>query len=137
MFNEFDTKTFPVLLIGFNRPELIAKRLGELSGSTSREIYVSIDYHSPEMQRQMEAAINNSVNSNSSNKVITIFHDKNLGLARHVTKAISLVLQNHDRVIVLEDDISVNEQAIGSLCQVLGIFEIGRASCRERVSSPV
>lgn len=39
-------------------------------------------------------------------------HTVNLGLARHITMTITMLLQTFESIIVLEDDVSINQSAI-------------------------
>lgn len=100
----------PVLLIGFNRPKLIAKRLRELSAVPNLSLIISIDGGAG---KDIEIEMNQILQELDKYKIIDsnvqiIQHSLNMGLAEHVTKAIGNVLEKHESVIVIEDDISVS-----------------------------
>ncbi len=96
-----------VLLIGYNRPELLEKRILELSKSEIVNIYISIDggnnSHTSETERLKKLA----QNLLKKYKLNLTHHKKNLGMVQHITGEISKVLKIHEYIIVLEDDIQI------------------------------
>ena len=101
----------PILLIGFNRPNLIAKRLSELSAIPNLTLIISIDGGA---DKDIEIEMNHILHrldkyKISESDVQVVRHNFNLGLAVHVTSAISKVLEKHQSVIVIEDDIAVSK----------------------------
>ena len=95
----------PILLIGFNRADLLKKRLKEIEQFSLRNLFISIDGGSTEQQICEIKLVLESCLVNSDINYRVIIHDKNIGLAKHITSAISKVLQEFNHVIVVEDDI--------------------------------
>jgi hypothetical protein len=94
-----------VLLIGFNRPELLKKRAKELYKSAASNIHISIDggleSHTREMAEFKTYAI-----KLLGNQIINLNHHKNnLGLVKHTTETISKILSTFEYIIVVEDDV--------------------------------
>ena len=103
--------SIPILLIGFNRPILLAKRLRELSAIPNLTLIISIDGGAG---KDIEFEMNRILHRLDKHQIIDsnvqiIRHSDNLGLAEHVTTAISHVLEKHESVIVIEDDIAISK----------------------------
>lgn len=98
-----------LLLIGFNRPELIQRRLNEIGYPPTIPVIVSIDggitAANEETYKQLQASL-------SESSYHFKYHSTNLGLATHITRAISEVLENFENVIVIEDDVKVSRSFI-------------------------
>lgn len=114
----------PILLIGFNRPHLIAKRLNELSAFPNLTLIISIDGGAG---KDIEIEMNRILQQLDKYKIIDsnvqiIQHSHNMGCAEHVTKAIGNVLEKHQSVIVIEDDISVSKNFYNNM--VNGMFAV-------------
>ena len=106
-----NNSNIPILLIGFNRPKLIVKRLEELSAFSNLTLIISIDGGAG---KDVENEMNRILQQLDKYKFIDlnvqiIQHSLNMGLAEHVTKAIGNVLEKYHSVIVIEDDISVSK----------------------------
>ena len=100
----------PILLIGFNRPDLLKKRVQEISKMNIRNLYVSIDGGSQSNTVEMLKLVKSIPNYFSNHVNISVTHQKyNLGLTKHVTESISAILQVHSNIIVVEDDISLSK----------------------------
>jgi hypothetical protein len=110
------SQKLPILIIGYNRPELLEARLNEISQIQFPKLYISLDatqYGQLTQNLEIISALQN--NSNSFHLEVNL-ESKNLGLTRHVTKAISNVLKNEEAVIVLEDDISLSNETYSAFC---------------------
>lgn len=122
-----------LLLVGYNRPELLFKRISEIAVMNLDHIYISIDggseSHSKEMLEFIDAA--QSLLSNSKTLNIT-HHEKNLGMTKHITESITKVLDSHDSVAVVEDDIQLNRYFFRNIRNGLDILldrkELGTVS---------
>lgn len=117
--------TVDVLLIGYNRPELVQKRLNEIAKLNLDRLHVSIDGSTLENNRE-HGRILQEISGRLSNKVDYSYnvHRSNLGLTPHVTRAISEFLEKSQNAIIIEDDISFNEQTLTSL--IYGLQELKR-----------
>jgi hypothetical protein len=113
---ELNNKNNAIVVIGFNRPEMLNQRLLDLAKLKGRRIYISIDFESVETTEKTKKTILESLQLLSVNNHVAItYHEKNLGLTEHVTKVISDTLNLHTNIIVIEDDIMLNENTIYSL----------------------
>ena len=97
----------PVLLIGFNRPELLEMRVEELLQNKVTNLSISIDGNEL-LRNEMEQSIR-KIEKMCKNKcrLATKLHSKNLGLAGHITSEITRMLEIYPEIIVLEDDIEI------------------------------
>lgn len=114
----------PILIIGFNRPELIEKRLRELLKNRNEIIHVSIDFGGIESRIEHEKILNKIAAACENPNFSYNIESSNLGLTKHVTSAISRVLSDFDRVIVIEDDIEISTQGLAVLKQ--GLLEFAK-----------
>jgi hypothetical protein len=94
-----------VLLLGYNRPEFLQRRIIELSNSLLENIHISIDggseSHTPEMYGMQILA-----KKVLKDRLSEFYHHKERkGLVLHITGEISKVLLNYKYIIVLEDDV--------------------------------
>ena len=109
-------ETNAIVIIGYNRPEMLNQRLLDLINLTNRSIYISIDFESDGTVEKTKQIISNGISGLSEkNKVSVEYQERNLGLTEHVTSVITFALQQHSNVIVVEDDIQLNEHTIHSL----------------------
>lgn len=98
----------PVLLIGFNRPNMITQAISCISAVKPAKLYVAID--GPRENIVTDLSLLNQVkelvnNLNWSCKVRYKFNKENLGAEITVSSAVSWVLESEENVIVMEDDI--------------------------------
>lgn len=102
-----EIRAAPVLLLGFNRPDLLSTLLNALRDARLRELFISLDGPRPsnpedavrcaEVRRIVEAVDwNAAVHINA--------REENLGCGMAVSSGISWALSHVERVIVLEDD---------------------------------
>jgi hypothetical protein len=121
-----------VLLIGYNRPELLQKRIIELQNSLVSNIYISIDGDAESSTSEMEEVKTLAKNILSDKKLILNHHKRNLGLVLHVTKEISKVLNLYKYVIVVEDDVKISKNFINNM--VAGLNKLEELGLRGIVS---
>jgi GR25 family glycosyltransferase involved in LPS biosynthesis len=99
----------PILLIGFNRPELLKKRINEIKNMQVQVIYISIDGGSQSHTKEMLDLVSKIPNMfDQSTKIKIIHHKNNIGLTTHISQSISNVLKEHENIIVVEDDIALS-----------------------------
>lgn len=106
--NNKETIIIPILLVGFNRPNIISQSLEHIRKVKPTKLYVAID--GPRNNKPGEEELVNQVKSIVSNidwncEVYYRFSDKNIGAEVNVSSAVSWVLEHEEYVIVLEDDI--------------------------------
>ena len=117
-------KYAPILLIGYNRPEMLKESLEYLTTLDTR-IYVALDVPKP----------NDSINwelSKKCQKILGEFtrqifairiSDQNQGCFKGVTQAISWAFAYEKELIILEDDIRINDKFLQFATHMLNIHE--------------
>jgi hypothetical protein len=99
----------PILLLGYNRDDLLEKRVNEISKLEINKIYISIDGGKESYKPEMTNLISKIPNLFSSTTQVKITHyQDNLGLTKHITHSISKILEENENIIVVEDDVSLN-----------------------------
>lgn len=128
----------PVLLLGYSRPNLLEKRIKEISKLEIKKIYISIDggkeSHKSEMINLI-LLIPELFLKDTDVKII--HHENNLGLTKHITSAISKVLAENESVIVVEDDIAINSIFYKNITNGLNILKKMGASGLVSGFSPI
>ncbi len=113
-----------VLLLGFNRPELLKKRINEIYESKVENLYISIDGGSKSHTTEMDLLKQYAQKKLSNLQCFHLNHHKdNLGLTRHITEEISNVLNKHQYIIVIEDDIKISSNFINNMINGLNIHK--------------
>ena len=108
MEKEINNIHVPVLLIGFNRPEIIRQSFEYIRAAAPQKLYVAID--GARKQVEGEDQLVNKVRKIVQNvdwqcETHYRFNTENRGAEVNVSKAISWVLEKEEYVIILEDDI--------------------------------
>lgn len=116
---KIDPSNTGILLIGYNRPQLLANRLIELSNQQIKYLYLNIDggreSHTKEMSEVIFLA-----QMLFSNLTLRVTHQKyNLGMAVHVTESITNLTRLHENIIVIEDDVKLSFNFIENLIKGL------------------
>ncbi len=106
-----ETVSLPVLLIGFNRPDFLKNRLDEIRNLPIRKLYISIDSMEKGTNPEIKKLVNEYEKLKDSLQIEVNLEPENRGLTKHVTSAITRVLQSEEAVIVIEDDISLSNQS--------------------------
>lgn len=97
------------VLFGFNRPELIDRRLTELQSIKPNHLLVAIDYLDESTTQSFRELADKYIKTWPSNSLIEFkFQTSNLGLARHIPETISNLLHDFENIIVIEDDIKIS-----------------------------
>jgi hypothetical protein len=101
-----------VAVFAFNRPDTLAATLSNLERATEfegRSVYLFCDGFREARESEMAAVgeVRKLLQMWATGKkdVTCHFADRNRGLRESITGGVSRVLQSHDRVIILEDDI--------------------------------
>ncbi len=97
----------PVLVIGFNRPELIEKLFNALEKIKPKVLYFAVD--GPRPSNLADSGLVTEVQRMASMidwdcQINKLFRAENLGLKESVIGAIDWIFENEDIAIVLEDD---------------------------------
>lgn len=109
-----------VILFGYNRLDLLEKRLSELKTITPSNLMVSIDFFSQSMTLDMTELLEKySKNWPQTSNFRYKIHKKNLGLSRHITETISSSLTKFQGIVVIEDDIEVSSSFVNMAAKVV------------------
>jgi hypothetical protein len=120
---ESNQKRYPVLLLGYSRPEKTLERVREILGSNPSLLMISID--GPRNKRDIKTRedIREQLREFKSNhKVKITYRERNLGLQNHLPKAVDEILEHHDGVIVIEDDVRCSSVFYNEVCDALSRF---------------
>ena len=114
----------PILITGFNRPELLEELLKSLSNMGCR-IYLSLDIPKKSDITNTEASRRciEIANRYSSDLAGVRISKENLGCFRGITEAITWGFGQEQILIILEDDVRVNEIFISYATKLLADFE--------------
>ena len=117
-----------VLLLGFNRPELLKKRINEIYESEIENLYISIDGGSKSHTKEMEL-LKSYIQKKFSNLVNLSLkhHEENLGLVKHITGEIDYVFTKHQYIIVIEDDVKISTNFISNMINGLNIHKMNNS----------
>lgn len=116
-----------VILFGWNRPELIAKRLQEMFVIAPKHLFVSIDFYDSETTHVFRRISDQYIREwPPGSNIKFIFHKENLGLVRNVTETIADQFLKYKNVIVIEDDVSVSRVFLDNLYLGLSHLENSR-----------
>jgi hypothetical protein len=116
-------KRYPVLLLGFNRPEKTVERAREILRCNPSLLYISIDGPRNKRDEQTREEIRVQLGEFKSNhKVEITYREKNLGLQYHLPRAVNEILQLHDGIIVIEDDVKCSTVFYTEVCDALNCF---------------
>lgn len=115
----------PVLLIGYNRPELLEKRIYELSDMPIKHLYISIDGGDSSHTDKMNLVITKASVIFKDLHTLEIHHNrKNLGLVKHVTSAITEVFKNFQYIIVIEDDVVTSQNFFENMIDGFNVLKL-------------
>jgi len=113
-----------VLLLGFNRPELLNKRINEIYECKVENLYISIDGGRESHTKNMNEVKKYAQKKFSALQFFDLNHHKNnLGLVKHATGEIAKVLANHEYIIVIEDDVKISANFISNMINGLSIHK--------------
>jgi hypothetical protein len=116
----------PVLVIAFNRPDLLAVLLQRLREVEPSRLFIAVD--GPRQERAGEAERVQACRELAETvdwdcEVRTLFQESNLGCGRGVSTAISWFFENVERGIILEDDIIPDPSFFGFCSELLDRYE--------------
>lgn len=115
----------PILIIVFNRPEKTARLVERLLMLEPREILVAADGPRHGKEKRRTDAVRDIVGRLSEvHQVRTKYASRNLGCGINVSEAIKWAFGQHDRLIIVEDDIEITD-AFLEFCE-LGLAKYER-----------
>lgn len=113
-----------LLLVGFNRVDLLKKRLKEIEHNIPIDVYVSVDGPTTTQHaRQILEFLNNYSKTTPLQKLEFRVCEENLGLSRHITNSIDMLFDKYEYLIVLEDDVVISPVFVESMVQGLEIVD--------------
>ena len=113
---------YPILLVGFNRPEKILERTKEILSWNPSDLYISIDAAKTSVERNSTREIRDQLKPFIVNpRVHLIFRSQNYGIKGHIPHAIDEILQKHSAIVVIEDDVQCSEIFYGEICKALNL----------------
>lgn len=106
-----------ILLLGYNRPENIIKRVGEISRNNPSHLYISLDKcEDRSVSDSMKDAFERAVRNYHDPSRITFTQQvENLGISNHIRVAIDKTLETEKQIVILEDDISIGSKFLSHL----------------------
>jgi len=104
-----DHSSTALLLIGYKRIDFLIERLEEIKANIRIPVFISIDGSDQGTEDEITRVINAFILSNQDMEVTFKIQQENLGLANHITNAISRILEFFDSVIVVEDDVVLSK----------------------------
>ncbi len=118
----------PVAIFAFNRPWHLNKTLESLKNSklaTETEVTIFIDGPRFERERRKVLNVESIANSYGSffKRLLVITKKKNTGCASSLLNGVTQMLQKHESVIVLEDDIIVGKNFLTYMNMALNLYK--------------
>jgi len=120
-----------VLIIGFNRPQMLQERLRAIEPLVDRDIAIYISIDGPRDGNLSDESARNLISkqieeSPISNSISKWFSLTNSGCDIHIFNSITKVLKTNDSVVVIEDDIEISASAVIELLdRARETFELG------------
>jgi hypothetical protein len=129
-FTELIDHRTPILIIGFNRPELLQNVLKNFSDG-SRTIYISIDGPRNDKEKFLTDACKKIAYAFKKFSIQNRVHVKacgyNQGCKKAVTSAINWAFQSEEELIILEDDIVISQSFL-NFCDIgLSYFRMNKS----------
>jgi hypothetical protein len=98
----------PILLLGYNRIDFLISRIDEISQSSAKILFLSIDGGNSVPISDLEKLIKYmKLKLINFDQIIIDQKRENLGLVRHITSEISKVLSQYSHAVIIEDDIEL------------------------------
>lgn len=122
-------KLAPICIFVFNRPFHTKKMLEALLLNNEihdSQVYIFCDNYKNGASNSLIRQVNevrNLVNSYKNElKIEIIFRDENFGLSRNIISGVSYVLEKHEQIIVLEDDLIVSKGFLKYMNEALELY---------------
>ena len=118
----------PVLLIAFNRPDHFYKTLIALGNNKIAHktvLYVSIDGPRNENDKKSQELILEHIRLSEKmfSKVFILKNQFNKGLAQNIIDSITYVLEEYEKIIVVEDDLVTSNRFLNFMNDALAFYE--------------
>ena len=105
------TRSTVILVLGYQRPELVRDRLVELAPwiNLGKDVLVSIDGQKVSQESTVKSF--DSLESEFSS-VNWVRHSQNLGIANHLINQVTSCLKSYENILIIEDDVSITLEAL-------------------------
>jgi hypothetical protein len=116
----------PILIIAFNRPNLLQELIDNLKTLEPKIIRVFIDGPRPNNtkdSKNIEECVKIAKSINWTTNLKIVIEKDNLGIRKSIPKAVTQVLKEFEQVIVIEDDLIPAGEAINFLIWALETFK--------------
>jgi hypothetical protein len=117
----------PVIIFCYNRPDCLKSTIEHLArnhSSSSTQLYVFSDGAATSADEPNVNMVRNYLKSVSGFEEVTVVEAScNIGLAKSIIDGVSMVLQKHSKVIVLEDDLLTSENFLNFMNESLDFYE--------------
>ncbi len=118
LFKKLKFRT-PILLIGFNRPDLFKVVLKTILKQNPEKLYIAIDGPRNEEDRKKQAEILKLIDKTRKKYPLkTLIREQNLGCGLGVSSAITWFFENEEMGIILEDD-TVPHPSFFHYCEIM------------------
>lgn len=116
----------PVIVFGYKRPSHLKRVLDSLASNPEAiysKLFIAIDGPGLHSETSLVDECRNIARQVTGFKeVVTFFQEQNIGLANSIIKGVSKVLEEHESVIVLEDDLFVSPHFLGFMNNSLSAY---------------
>ena len=110
-----------IILVGYNRPNLMKQRILEISRFNPAHLYIYIDGGAGQHMAEFDS-VKNIARELFDKQVLRIEHSGvNLGISLNVTRSISKVLKLHDYIIFVEDDVKLSDNFFQNMLNGLNL----------------
>lgn len=119
-------KLAPVVIFAYRRKDYLQRLVASLkicNEFAESQIYLYCDGARSSEDYDEVADVKKFAKSLKIGNIKVILRDRNLGLAKSVISGVSEVLQQHERVIVLEDDLEVTKHFLQFMNAALGFYQ--------------
>lgn len=113
----------PILIIGYNRPEIARATLNKVAKSLPYKVYFAIDGPKDEKDEKLVGMVKDIYHLGISGaNCVYLENDFNQGPEITITNAITEVFKKEDRLIILEDDVVVSHSFLSFAEQMLDLY---------------
>ncbi len=115
--------SLPVAVFAFNRPELLRRTLECLRAAGAETLYIFSDGPRSDADVEGVRQVRALVRDVAWTKPNLVEHETNLGNTGSTVAGLTAVLERHDRVVVIEDDIAVAPEFLAFAAAALDNYE--------------
>ena len=118
-----NNELIPVALFAYARPDHLRQTLEGLKINQVPLIYVFCDGPKDELSKVKTNEVREVLRSVDWTEIIITERNTNWGLGTSIRAGITEVLKNHDKIIVIEDDIVMRPGAYATTCHALDYYQ--------------